>query len=176
MKNVIIVILTLLFGTAFFEVPAPNPPESVPRPRMEEGEFIPPRRPSAYTAMFSRVARAEEVPAALLESIAFVESKFNPKARSKERENGSRDLGMFQLHEYYLRWFARKYNGGRSFDPFDPEASAAIAARHLKALKGQFGTWRQAVLAFNCGASRLEADNVPYASYRYMAKVWGRTD
>ena len=135
-------------------------------------ESLPPRRYSAYTDLFELVADVEGVLAAVLESVAFAESRFTPGAKYPARSDGFQDMGMFQFNEKYLAWYAERYNGGNPFDPFEHETAAVIAARHLRALREQFGSWPLAVMAFNCGASRVEADEIPESTYRYVGKVW----
>jgi soluble lytic murein transglycosylase-like protein len=135
-------------------------------------ESLPLRRYSEYTELFELVAGAERVPAAVLESVAFAESRFEPGAKSPMRSDGFQDMGMFQFNAKYLAWYAEQYNGGKPFDPLEHETAAVIAARHLRALREQFGSWPLAVMAYNCGASRVEADEIPESTYRYAGKVW----
>jgi soluble lytic murein transglycosylase-like protein len=135
-------------------------------------ESLPPRRYSEYAELFELVADTEGVPTAVLESVAFAESRFEPDAQSPVRNDGFQDLGMFQFNAKYLAWYAEQYNGGKPFDPLGHETAAVIAARHLRALREQFGSWPLAVMAYNCGASRVEADEIPESTYRYAGKVW----
>jgi hypothetical protein len=66
--------------------------------------LVPPRRnvPEEYRALFIFAASSVVIPPGALGSIAFVESGFDPAAVSPLRENGQRDLRMFQ-HLLYRR-------------------------------------------------------------------------
>ncbi len=81
--------------------------------------------------------------------LAEVESGFDARARSPDGA-----VGMFQLMP------ATAKNYGLSLWPFDqrrqPEAAALAAAEYLHALHNQFGDWRLAVAAYNCGAGTVQ--------------------
>jgi len=104
---------------------------------------------------------AERVPAALV-WLAEVESDFDARARSPAGA-----VGMFQLMP------ATAKNYGLSLWPFDqrrqPEAAALAAAKYLRELYDQFGDWRLAVAAYNCGAGVVQK-----ALSRYHAKSYAR--
>ena len=137
-----------------------------------ETENLPPRRESAYAEFFERIAEQEMVPVSILESVALAESRFRPWAMSPIRSDGFRDLGMFQINERYLEWYANKYNMAVMFDPLDYRIATVIAARHLRAMKEMFGSWEYAVISYNCGASRVKTGTIPASTVRYFEKVW----
>ncbi|MDR3456475.1 MAG: lytic transglycosylase domain-containing protein [Verrucomicrobiae bacterium] len=102
---------------------------------------------------------SERVPAELV-WLAEVESGFDADV-----ESPAGALGMFQL----MPATARQY--GLSLWPFDErkqtEPAAHAAAKLLRKLHAQFGDWRLAVAAYNCGAGR-----VAKALARYGAKSY----
>jgi len=123
------------------------------------------------------IFRQEGVPPELV-WVAEVESSFNPQARSPAGA-----LGLFQL----MAPTARQY--GLSVDNpderRDPEKSARAAARCLKDLHRQFGSWPLALAAYNSGTGRVSkalkqtngrtfediADGLPMETQMYVPKV-----
>jgi len=104
---------------------------------------------------------SERVPEELV-WLAEVESGFDASA-----ESPAGALGMFQL----MPATAKQY--GLSLWPFDerkqPEPAARAAAKQLRRLYGQFGDWRLAVAAYNCGEGRVQK-----ALSRYKTKSYER--
>lgn len=86
--------------------------------------------------------------------------------------NGTKDYGLMQLNGAYLADFAWRYNGGKSFDPLDPEKNLVIGVRHLATLYRVTGEWRAAVAAYNCGLTRYLSGKVPAATGRYIEAVF----
>jgi soluble lytic murein transglycosylase-like protein len=135
---------------------------------------VPPRRnvPEKYRQLFDEISEAVGIPHGVLESIAFVESDFDPQAMSPPRENGRQDLGMFQFNNTYLTWYADRYNSGLSFDPMVPEDAAPIAGKHIRYLYERYEHWPTVCLAYNAGMSAVDNEKVPDCSYRYLAKIY----
>ncbi|HEV2695663.1 MAG TPA: lytic transglycosylase domain-containing protein [Verrucomicrobiae bacterium] len=102
---------------------------------------------------------SEQVPAELV-WLAEVESEFNPSV-----ESPAGALGMFQL----MPATAKAY--GLSLWPFDErkqtEPAAHAAAKLLHKLYGQFGDWRLAVAAYNCGEGRVAKTLAHYGTKSY---------
>jgi hypothetical protein len=98
-----------------------------------ENPLVPPRRnvPEEYRAVFAAASGYAGIPPGVLESIALVESGFNPAALSPSRAGGFRDHGMFQFNGKYLDWYKAAYG---DFDPMNPDEAAHIAAQHLRFL------------------------------------------
>jgi membrane-bound lytic murein transglycosylase D len=115
-------------------------------------EFVPKLKP---------VFAGARVPAALV-WLAEVESGFDARARSPAGA-----VGMFQLMP------ATAKNYGLSLWPRDqrrqPEVAALAAAKYLRGLHDQFGDWRLAVAAYNCGEGTVQK-----ALSRYHAKSYER--
>lgn len=90
----------------------------------------------------------ERVPAELV-WLAEVESGFDERAQSPAGA-----AGLFQL----MPATAKSY--GLSLWPRDqrrqPESAALAAAKYLRTLHEQFGDWRLAVAAYNCGAGAVQ--------------------
>ena len=129
--------------------PRPNPPfkaeqkiwlkKETPRPW--------PKGAAEVVPVMKKVFVREHVPAELV-WLAEVESGFDASARSPAGA-----AGLFQLMPATAKHF------GLSLWPRDqrrqPEAAAAAAAKYLHALHEQFGDWRLALAAYNCGAGTV---------------------
>jgi len=140
-----------------------------PRPWPKGAKEIAPRMKS----IFAR----EKVPSELV-WLAEVESGFDARARSPAGA-----VGMFQLMPDTAKQL------GLSLWPRDqrrqPEAEAQAAAKYLHELHKQFGDWRLAVAAYNCGAAAVQksldrhhaktyeeiATHLPAETQMYVPKV-----
>ena len=140
-----------------------------PRPWPEAAKKIVPELKAIFAA--------EHVPAELV-WLAEVESGFNARARSPAGA-----LGLFQLMPATAKGL------GLSLFPFDqrqqPAPAAHAAAKYLRKLHGQFGDWRLAVAAYNCGEGTVQrllkrfdtksfariAPHLPAETQMYVPKV-----
>jgi soluble lytic murein transglycosylase-like protein len=137
-----------------------------------EGELEPPRRnvPVEYQELFETTSAG--IPQSVLESIAFVESGFIKLAKSPVREDGHRDLGMFQFNDKYHQWYSDTYNDGVLFDPFNPEEAIKIASLHIRFLYERYGNWTDVFIAYNAGMSRVDKDVIPESAWNYLEKIY----
>jgi soluble lytic murein transglycosylase-like protein len=99
------------------------------------------------------------VPPYLAVAVAEVESCWDVHAY-RTNTNGTIDRGLMQLNS---SWFNRP-------DWADPITNIEYGLAHLWYLRTQTDSWYQAVIAYNCGLSRL--DNPPVASLDYVIKVY----
>ena len=124
-----------------------------------------------------KIFASEGVPPELV-WLAEVESGFDARARSPAGA-----VGMFQLMPVTAK------ESGLSLWPHDqrkqPEVAAKAAAKHLRELYRQFGDWRLAVAAYNCGAGTVQrslerhhaksferiATHLPAETQMYVPKV-----
>ena len=140
--------------------PAPEPGKPVPpRPNppfaMERQVWVKrvaarplPKGAGKIVPRIKSIFASEHVPPQLV-WLAEVESGFNARARSPAGA-----AGLFQLMPATAEQF------GLSLSPRDqrrePEPEAAAAAKYLRELYKQFGDWRLAVAAYNCGAGTVQ--------------------
>jgi soluble lytic murein transglycosylase-like protein len=128
-------------------------------------EPVPDRLISDLSPMLEAAAAEAGIPVAVLERIAWAESRNKPWALSPVREDRSRDMGLFQFNSHYQDDYELQY--GR-FDPMDGGQAARAAAAHLAYLRKTYGSWPEAILRYNDGESRKE-----YTNFKYLAEVWG---
>ena len=136
--------------------------------------YEPPLRdvPIEYREIFAAAAEGAGIPPWALESIAWAESMFDHKARSPVRDDGHRDLGMFQFNTRYLDWYAEQYNAGAPFDPMIPAEATVIAAKHIRFLYERYGQWSDVFLAYNCGYGAVDRNEIPDSSFAYLIKIY----
>ena len=170
-------------------VPKPEPGKPVPIPpnpsfKVEKELWIKkveprpwPKGAADYVPAMKEIFASEHVPPELV-WLAEVESGFNASAQSPAGA-----VGMFQLMPVTAK------EAGLSLWPRDqrrqPDAAARAAARHLHDLYRQFGDWRLAVAAYNCGAGTVQrslekyharsfqriATHLPAETQMYVPKV-----
>ena len=116
--------------------------------------------PAALVAQLDALAAQEGVDPQLLRSVAWAESLFNPKARSRM---GAR--GLLQV----MPDTARKY-GATDLD--DPDQVMKAGARFLRVLLDRYqGDVQKAVAAYNCGPEALDAGKLNEETLHYRALV-----
>ena len=179
-KPVIFVLLALVFfslpGSSGFIEYKIMPPVETTIYRQKIPPCMPPRRavPERYREFFETASRKTGIPQEILENIAWAESEFKPWAISPPREDGSRDLGMFQINSNYQSWYEERYNAGNSFNPMVPEEAVIIVSRHIKWLYQHYGHWPDVVMAYNSGFTRIDAGIIPEKTWKYLVKIYSR--
>jgi len=167
-------ILFLSSGMPYEHLITPPTDRPVYRQEQEQKKPGPPRRmvPEEYRDLFTAAAAFAGIPPGALESIAWAESRFCPEAKSPERDDECRDLGMFQFNSRYLGWYADRYNSGVPFDPMDTEEAIYIAAQHVRFLYECYGRWGDVFLAYNAGIGAVNRDEIPESAIRYLLKIY----
>jgi len=137
-----------------------NLPEGVP---LSPPPTTSPASPTDYRALARQAALANGVPPALFARLITRESNWDPDVVGV-----TGDVGIAQLNPtFHPRAVAE-----------DPQKALPYAARYLKRLFDRFGTWEQAVAAYNWGPSNLAThgiDNMPPSVQAYVyAVAWGR--
>jgi len=143
-------------------------------PKEPERAIEPPRRnvPEEYRELFADAADCAGIPPGALESIAWAESKFCAEAKSPEREDENRDLGMFQFNSKYLDWYAGQYNRGIPLDPMIPAEAIGIAAKHIRFLYDRYGKWGDVLIAYNAGYGAVDREEIPESAIQYLLRIF----
>ena len=112
-----------------------------------------------YRSLARRYARQHDVPPGLFERLIERESNFNPYAVGP-----TGDLGIAQLNpRFHPRGVAA-----------DADQALDYAAGYLRSLYDRFGTWQQAVAAYNWGPTNLARygmSNIPDATRQYVYDI-----
>jgi soluble lytic murein transglycosylase-like protein len=127
--------------------------------------------PFPYRGVIEMEAKAAGVPAWILAGVIAYESGYVETARNLNT-NGTNDLGIAQLNDKYLAYFADRFNDGQRVDPFNPLVSIRVAARYLAANYELFGDWQYAVAGYNCGPERAKVRPWPQTTERYIQEVF----
>lgn len=98
--------------------------------------------------------------------------EFNPEATHRN-ENGTIDVGLFQLNDYYLwtTFKARYWFDNIQLDPFNWKHNTYIALHHMKYLDDKFKVQDDAIMAYNCGEGNVMNGTIPDSTVVYLAKV-----
>ena len=109
----------------------------------------------------------------LVVSILMVENpEFNPDAIHKN-ENGTVDIGLFQLNDRYIwtEFRGQYWFDNVELDPFNWKHNTYIALHHLKYLQDKFKVQEDVILAYNGGKGAVMNGTIKPSTYNYLKKV-----
>jgi hypothetical protein len=98
--------------------------------------------------------------------------EFNPDAIHKN-DNGTVDIGLFQLNDRYI-WteFREKYwFDNVELDPFNWKHNTYIALHLMADLHKEFKVQDDAIMAYNCGRGAVMNRIIKPVTYEYLRKV-----
>ena len=110
--------------------------------------------PEEYRFLVLEVAEQFGLDPRLIGAVGMVESKWYPRALGTQG-----DSGLMQILPSTGRWIGRKL-GLEEYDLFDPVTNVTMGAWYLRVLHDEYGTWEQALAAYNGGprAAAIGAD------------------
>lgn len=118
-----------------------------------------------YASAFAAAESKYGLPAGLLSSQAYQESRYNPNAYN----SSSGAIGLMQ----FLPSTANDYG----IDPKDPLQSIDGAGRYMRDLYQRFGSWSLALAAYNWGMGNVQRKGIaaaPTETKNYFAQILGR--
>ncbi len=117
-----------------------------------------------YYDRIEQIGAANGLPENLLSRVAFQESHFRDDIISGRKISSAGAVGMFQI---IPKWH-------QNARPLDWQAAADYAAKYLARLYRMFGTWSQAVAAYNWGEGNLKKSglqNAPRETRNYYQQI-----
>jgi soluble lytic murein transglycosylase-like protein len=141
--------------------------DAEPRPRSTLPAFVEPQKHELEPA-FRRAARENDLPVALLEALAWRESRWRAEALNPE----SGAVGIGQLLPETAAFVAGELLGDPTLDPADPEDNIRMMARYLRAQVESFhGDRRLALAAYLQGSTSVRDDGVSTTTAAYLADI-----
>jgi hypothetical protein len=98
--------------------------------------------------------------------------EFNPEATHRN-ENGTIDVGMFQLNDRYV-WTTFKdsyWFDNVELDPFNWKHNTYLAVHHIEYLQKQLKVMDDVIMAYNCGIGAVMNGDIPDRTKSYYANV-----
>jgi len=119
--------------------------------------------------LFRRLETSYAMPPGLLEAVADRESRFRNDIITGELRGKSGEVGIMQLlPQYHLSSDAER---------LDPQVAIPYAALYLAKNFMKFGTWEEAIAAYNWGPGNVERSGIqaaPKSTKEYIAWVQAR--
>lgn len=133
----------------------------LPPPPMPEMPIKPiTKLAGGYTEMVKIAARKNAIPARLIASVLYVETR----ARPGDVVSHAGAIGPMQLMPH-TAWVVLKIN------PWRPMENINGATRYIKRLIGRFGSIKQALIAYNEGPTKVDQGHIDTSARHYAETV-----
>lgn len=128
--------------------------------------------PEKYRALFAMTGAQYRLPPGLLEAVAYRESRFRDDIIDGRVRSSAGAVGIMQI---VPKWHPAVGEAGA----LDPLRAVPYAASYLRSLFERFGSWRQALAAYNWGpanqvrdaADKIIGDDWPEETRIYVAEI-----
>ena len=158
--DVVVAIVVMLVIGASNDDTEPRRPSTLPA-------FVEPQKHGLEPAC-KRAARENDLPVALLEALAWRESRWRAEALNPE----SGAVGIGQLLPETAAFVAGELLGDPTLDPADPEDNIRMMARYVRAQIESFnGDRRLALAAYLQGSTAVRNDGVSTTTAGYLADI-----
>lgn len=119
--------------------------------------------PYEHKEYVEKYAEENDISPLLVLSVMKTESKFKPEARSNKNA-----VGLMQITESTGEWIASQMNIENYTNESlkDEETNIKMGCWYLRSLKNEFGTWDEAIAAYNAGRGNVNKwlNNTEYSS------------
>lgn len=139
----------------------------------EEAEWKYEMLPQEMSVYICKLCSEIDLDSNLAVSILMRENpELNPDAVHKN-ENGTMDVGLWQLNDKYLYqvFLTRYWKLPVDFNPFNWKMNTYIALNHIKYLQTQMKVFDDVVCSYNCGEGAVMRNEIPASTYQYLAYV-----
>ncbi|MEI7447897.1 MAG: transglycosylase SLT domain-containing protein [Burkholderiales bacterium] len=153
-------------GAADDAEPPPASPEVEADTVTTAARWTPPAAAGPYLSAIAAAEARYGIPSNMLARLLWQESRFRPDIIEGRTRSPAGAVGIAQ----FMPATARQFN----LDPLDPIASIDAAGRYLSQLYRRFGTWAQALAAYNWGqgnVARRGLDQAPAETRRYYSSI-----
>lgn len=124
------------------------------------------RAPAKYAAMVDAAERANGIPATMLERLLYQECRYREDIITGAVRSPVGAMGIAQ--------FMPATAAEMKIDPLNPAQAIPAAARYLAGLYRRFGTWSEALAAYNWGqgnVARKGLANAPRETRNYYTQI-----
>lgn len=130
--------------------------------------WTPPETADKYLEEIAKAERTHGLPRDLLARLLYQESRFRQDIITGQVRSGAGAVGIAQI---VPKWHP-------NVDPLNPVESIHYAARYLKSLQDQFGSWRLALAAYNWGPGNISKHGTspekwPTETKNYVSQILG---
>ena len=133
---------------------------------MPKSTWTPPARADAYREPIAKAEQQYGMPPQLLARVLYQESRFRPEIINGSVKSPAGAVGIAQ----FLPTTAKDLG----IDPLNPSQAIDGAARYLRQLYDRFGSWSDALAAYNWGQGNLARKGIaraPAETQKYVAQI-----